>query len=296
MMTVDEAFAKFKGRLEITDSEAADASARQKRIRRVVGEGIHVDREFLTGSYARHTKTKPLKDVDIFVVLGSPADEWRDRSPVQILGEVKRILDAEFGSHRVEIARRSVRVDFGVRIVDDVTDKVVSFDVVPAFDEDGHFVIPDRVTLKWMASDPRVHATEATTANNAFDLRWKPVVKMVKKWNDHSGRPVKPSYLLEVMALELLRAPWSGSYPYELKGFFATAATAIGDGWPDPAGLGEPVSDRLDGDPQMMASAKKALREAEQQATEALRLADSGKNGDALTAWQALFGPLFAKS
>ena len=28
-----------------------------------------IDRSFLTGSYARYTKTKPLKDIDIFFVL-----------------------------------------------------------------------------------------------------------------------------------------------------------------------------------------------------------------------------------
>jgi hypothetical protein len=296
MLTVDDAFLKFKGRLEITDTEAADASARQKRVRKVVGDGIDVDHDFLTGSYARHTKTKPLKDVDIFVVLGKAATSWRDRPPVDVLSEVKRILDGEFGAHRVEVARRSVRVDFGVKIVDDVSDKVVSFDVVPAFEEQGHYLIPDKVLGDWMPTDPSVHAAEATAANKAFDLKWKPIVKMIKKWNDHNGRPVKPSFLLEVMAMKLIPGPWTGSYPYELKGFFATAATAIGGGWPDPAGLGEAVSDRLDRDPTLMANAKAALRSAEQACTTALRLHDSGRNGEALTAWQALFGPLFAKS
>ncbi|MGA2804550.1 MAG: CBASS oligonucleotide cyclase [Acidimicrobiales bacterium] len=296
MLTVDEAFAKFKGRLEITDSEADDASARHKRIRQVVGDAIDVDHHFLTGSYARHTKTKPLKDVDIFVVLGEDAKAWRDDPPLSVLKEIKQILDEEFGSHRVEIARRSARVDFGVSIVDDVSDKIVSFDVVPAFEEDNHFVIPDRILGDWMASDPRIHAAEATAANKAFDLKWKPVVKMIKKWNDHNGKPVKPSFLIEVMALKLIVGPWTGSYPYELKGFFATASEAVSDVWPDPAGLGEPVSDRLDNDSALMATAKTALRSAEQACTEALRLAAAGRSGNALAAWQNLFGPLFAKS
>ncbi|MGH9298070.1 MAG: SMODS domain-containing nucleotidyltransferase, partial [Acidimicrobiales bacterium] len=128
MLTIDEAFAKFKGRLEITDSETEDASGRQRRIRRLVENGLDVHHDFLTGSYARHTKTKPLKDVDIFVVLGRSAEHFRYDHPLAVLEEVKATLDTEFGAHRVEIARRSVRVDFGVKIVDDVSDKVVSFD------------------------------------------------------------------------------------------------------------------------------------------------------------------------
>lgn len=295
MLTIDEAFHKFKSRLEISDTEAKDASTRQQRIRDLLGDKI-VKHDFLTGSYARHTKTKPLKDVDIFVVLGKDASSWRDRSPITVLRDVKAILDDEFGAHRAEVVRRSVRVDFGVRIVDDVSDKVVSFDVVPAFEEDGHFVIPDKILGDWMPTDPRIHAGEATAANQAFDLKWKPIVKMIKKWNDHNGKPVKPSFLIEVMAMKLIAGPWTGSYPYELKGFFATAAGAISEVWPDPAGLGEPVSDRLDNDPALMIRAKAALRSAEQVSTEALRLAAAGRNGDALTSWQQLFGPLFAKS
>ena len=296
MLTIDEAFAKFKGRLEISDKEAADASTRQQRIRGQVRAGIHVDRDFLTGSYARHTKTKPLKDVDIFFVLGSEASHWRDHPPVAILNEMKRILDQHYPSGRVTVARRSVRVDFGVSIVDDVADKVVSFDVVPSFAEGDHYVIPDKITGRWMPTDPAIHAAEATASNKAFDGQWKPIVKMIKKWNEHNGKPIKPSFLIEVMAKDLLVAPWTKSYPREIKGFFATASTAISDGWPDPAGLGDPVSDRLDADPLLMAAAKKALQEAEKTCTEALCLASAGRNGDALSAWQGMFGPLFSKS
>lgn len=296
MLTTDEAFTKFKIRLEITPSEASDASARQQHIRSIALNEIDVDRDFLTGSYARHTKTKPLKDVDIFVVLGPDASSWRDKAPVEILNEIKRILNAHYGDHRVTVERRSVRIDYGATIVDDVSDKVVSFDVVPAFDESGHFVIPDKILGDWMHTDPRVHATDATAANKALDEKWKPVVKMIKKWNDHHGKPVKPSFLIEVMALQLLVAPWTGSYPREIKSFFATAASCIGDGWDDPAHLGAPVSDRLDSDPALLSAARSALRAAEQACTEALRLASAGRQGDALDQWQALFGPLFAKS
>ncbi len=63
------------------------------------------------------------------------------------------------------------------------------------------------------------------------------LVKMIKKWNQTNGKPVKPSFLLEVMALEILVPPFSGGYPYELKSFFSTAAERIGEVWADPAGL-----------------------------------------------------------
>ena len=55
MLTVNEAFDKFKSRLEISPSEQADASRRQQTIRNQLREGLAVEHDFLTGSYARHT-------------------------------------------------------------------------------------------------------------------------------------------------------------------------------------------------------------------------------------------------
>ena len=68
MLGTAEAFAKFRSRLELNDREQEDASRRQNEIRLKMDEQFDVEHDFLTGSYARHTKTKPLKDVDIFCV------------------------------------------------------------------------------------------------------------------------------------------------------------------------------------------------------------------------------------
>ena len=70
MITVAEAFKKFRGRLELTKQEQDDASRRQNEIRDYLKTKFDIERDFLTGSYRRWTKTKPLKDVDIFCVLG----------------------------------------------------------------------------------------------------------------------------------------------------------------------------------------------------------------------------------
>ena len=53
---------------------------------------------------------------------------------------------------------------------------------------------------------------------------------------------------------------------------------------------------RLEQNPWERDQAKSALRDAEAACTEALRLEQAGRNGAALDAWQALFGPRFAKS
>jgi len=293
MLTVPEAFDKFQSRLEISAFEQADASRRQQKIRDQVRNGLAVDSDFLTGSYARHTKTKPLKDVDIFVVLKELEAHYLDETANVILDRLAEILSPHYPG-KTSKGNRSVKVDFGVSGATD--EQVVSFDVVPAFANGDVYHIPDRRQGGWIKTNPRIHAEKATAANEAFAKQWKPVVKMVKKWNDHNDKPVKPSFLLEVMSLDLLAPPWGNSYPRELRQFFASAAVSLDEEWPDPAGFGPAVSARLAEDPLQRDQARRALNDAEATCTEALRLELGGRTGAALEVWQGLFGRRFAKS
>lgn len=296
MITVKDAFKKFKSKLELTDGEQSDASRRQKDIRSTMDDAFDIDDDFLTGSYRRWTKTKPLKDVDIFCVLGSDERHYRDKKPGVLLDEVVRVLSNEYGKENVKKQRRSVSVSFGVTAPDDDSGgKVMSFDVVPAFAKDGHYEIPDTSTKSgWTETDPTVHYDRALAAQEAYSGEWKGLVRMVKKWNAHHEKPVFPSFLLEVMALEIFVPPYGGDHRFEVKAFFATAAERISEEWEDPAGLGPPVSDSMDTSARTRATAR--LREAENKAAEAIQLEKNGKTGEALRKWRELFGPLFPLS
>jgi hypothetical protein len=291
MNSVAEAFKKFRSRLEATDAEEKSAASRQKRIREQLdASNIVIERDVLAGSYKRETKTKPLRDVDIFVVLSDRA--YLDKHPSVVLNDVLSVLEPSYPG-RAFTDRRAVRVDFGVT---DGTDEVMSFDVVPALADGAAYLIPDDVTGTWIKTNPEVHAAMATQANKDYDTCWKPLVKMIKKWNAHNGDPIAPSFLIEVMALGILQGTWGGSYPRELRMFFADASARIGEGWKDPAGVGPNVSDELDADGGKLLTAKTALSNAEKACTKAFALDQGGKTGEALAVWQELFGPLFSKS
>jgi hypothetical protein len=296
MSTVDEAFDKFRSRLEVTPTEETSASSRQKKIREYLkASSIEIETDFLTGSYVRDTKTKPLRDVDIMIVLRDTS--YLDKHPSTVLEDVRAVLAGHYGEHRVCTDQRAVRVDFGINIVDDVTDgEVISFDVVPAVQDGDHYLIPDDQLGVWIATNPKEHKTLTTQTNKDYSEKWKPLVKMIKKWNEHAGSPVFPSFLLETMALEIITGGWTGNYPYELRMFFATAADQIDRGWGDPAKVGPDVSNALDSEPVAMSIARTALVDAEKACTAAIGLARGGNNGAAVTAWRALFGPLFPAS
>jgi hypothetical protein len=298
MLTIDEAFRKFKSRLELNDKEQANASARQKEVRDYLDCKFEIDRSFLTGSYARWTKTKPLKDVDIFFVLKDSEDDYLSKAPSVILTDFHNALAKKYGNNARK-QNRSINVDFGVTAdSDDNTDyRVISVDVVPAFDKGDNFTIPDNELGKWIETNPKIHAEKAVNAHQAFSNEWKGLVRMVKYWNNnpkHGEKPVKPSFLIEVMALECLYGGWGGSFDREMQGFFATLGDRILDEWPDPAGLGPAISDGMD--QNRKSRARSLLQAAEREATMAIDHVRCGRNGDALKAWRELFGPKFPLS
>jgi len=295
MISVQDAFLKFKSRLELTTSEQEDASRRQNRIRDLLCQEFDVQRDILTGSYSRHTKTKPLKDVDIFCILGDSESSRHEDQPSRLLSAFQGVLRKEYGDSMVCLQRRSVQIDFGTAAVeDDANGKIMSFDVVPAFSVGSHYEIPDTRAGKWVKTDPEIHKELSTKANKEFSGQWVPMVKMIKKWNEAHNKPVNPSFLLEVMALRIWAPPFSGGYPYELKSYFATAAARIAEEWADPAGLGPPVSDQMDA--AKIASAQREFSRAEEQLSRAMRFEREGRNGEALREWRGLFGPLFPLS
>jgi hypothetical protein len=290
MSLVDAHFTKLKSNLEILSSEQALASKRQNEIRDHLEEHLALDRSFLTGSYARHTKTKKLKDVDIFcVVRAAGADaELRERSPWDALSHLQGLLAKKYNSPTPSIGRRSCTVEFSS------TDEVPSFDVVLAFDrEAGGFEIPDRTVGDWIASNPEIHKRLATEMNERCESRWIPFVKMIKGFNREWDKPVRPSFLLEVMALDLVHTPF-GRYQDEVVLFLANAAERIEDVWPDPAGLGPDVNSSMSQSEKQEAARR--LREACEIAERAVQLEDDGSERAAIDAWRELFGSRMPKA
>ena len=299
MITVAEGFKKFKSRLELNDKEQKNASKRQQEVRGHMDAAYRIDKSYLTGSYARWTKAKPLKDVDIFFVMGKDEEHYLDKHPDVILTAVHKTLANVYGDKAVKKQGRSVGVDFGVVVdSDDNTDyRVVSVDAVPAFVDGKNYLIPNRMTGEWMGTNPEIHANKAVQAHQAYSNEWKGLVRMIKYWNQnprHGEKPIKPSFLVEVMAMGCLHGPWGGSHEREIQAFFATLRDRIHEDWPDPAGLGSNVSDRMDA--AMVARAQGILDQANRDIANALNLTRTGKNGEALKAWRAFFGPKFPLS
>jgi hypothetical protein len=296
MLTTLQAFDKFRQTLELSDTEQKDAARRHTDVRECIRTGFDIKNDFLSGSYRRHTKTKPLKDVDILFVLGEKEKWRRDKTPLEALQAFERCLKKKYDEQgQVDIRRRSVTVEFEKAYYpEDHDGKVLSVDVVPAF-ECGKdiYEIPDKDSGKWIKTSPAKHKEQATEKNEALEGHWVPLVKMAKGWNRANGKPVKPSFLVEVMAEGLADAPFS-TYPDEIRSLFASMEANIGSTWPDPAALGPPVSDQMT--PELIKEAKKALQDAQRKAALAARAEKTGRQGDALRLWREVLGDYFPLS
>ena len=197
MNYVDEAFEKMREAGEVTTTEQTLAQKRHRRIRDTLEAAWEIDRTFLTGSYDRHTKIKPLEDVDIFAVIKQDGAQghYRHEIPDRVVAALVAGLTGKF--KHVEPTGMAVRISMS----DD--DGQASFELVPAFthDESG-FEVPDPDRGRWIRTDPTVHAQLTSAKNTACSGKWVPFTKMLKGWNRQAGRPVPQSFLVEVMALQ----------------------------------------------------------------------------------------------
>ena len=279
---VDDAFDNLRSAQEITKSEKDFAKRKHAKIRDHVREEWDLSDDFLTGSYSRETKTKRLKDVDIFIVIdpdGSQGD-LRSKAPSAIISRLKAVLKKSYDD--VTSDGFACTAHFGPE------EDVASFDVVPAFERDGGgYEIPDVRRSSWIATDPKVHRELTTACNKACGEKFVPFVKMIKSMNREADEPIKPSFLLEVMAYKLVKEPF-GQYQDEIRWFLASAADQVGESWADPADLGPDVNNTWSASDRR--HAEDALSEWLAIAEEAGRLEDDGQERAAVEEWRRLFG------
>jgi predicted nucleotidyltransferase len=278
---VDDAFENLRSKLEVTQTEQDFAVAKHHQIRDHISQKWELDDNFLTGSYRRHTKTRRLRDVDIFVELAASGAQsgLRDDPPSSVLKDLQGVLEEKYDDVTVD--------GFACTIAFGAEDDVASFDVVPAFKrKGGGWEIPDVARSTWISTNPKRHHELSSDMNTRCDGKFVPFVKMIKAINREAGDPISTSFLLEIMAQGLVLPPF-GRYQDEIVWFLASAAEQIVDDWDDPAGLGPAVNGTMTAAQRQQAAA--VLREWQAIAEEAVRLEDDGQERAAVEEWRRLF-------
>lgn len=276
---IDDAFDNLKSNLEITKTESTLAQTRHQLIRKHIEASWELLDHFLTGSYRRQTKTKKLKDVDIFVVI-DPAGPQGSLAN----GPARSVIDAL--AEVLATRWKDIETDDNVVTINYGDEDVASYEIAPVYPRTGGgYRMPNGV--EWTDTDPQIHAQLVTAKNKQCDGQFVPFVKMAKGINREAGEPIAPSFQIEVMGLDLVLPPF-GRYRDEIRFFLASVADRIRENWPDPAGLGPDVNagisiqrrNKLSGIVQTWLAV----------AEDALLLESDGKERAAVEKWRELFG------
>lgn len=283
-LTVPQAFDQLIRGLELTEREQNEATRQSNVVRDNLRASLAIVHDFLSGSYRRRTAIRPLKDIDLVLVLDeSKHRSLRSEPPQKTLALVRDALARAYPNAKPpRMQGRSVNIDF--RGTD------IGYDVVPAFRQaEGGYLIPDRERGSWIRTDPERHRQACIAANQAAGNMLNPLIKMAKAINARHHRPLR-SFHLEVMTYSAF-AGRPSSYPDGLRRLFEHLADRVLQSCPEPAGLGPRI------DQGMTSEARGELRKVLQQwaktAGEALAAADRGDVAAAHGRWSRLFGPLY---
>jgi hypothetical protein len=186
-----EKFEKFRSRIEPTEKEKNAISASQNKMRKILKNSteISVVNSFLTGSYARQTMIRPLKDVD-FLVQMNYAVHKNDNS-IQLLRKVRRVISKAYPSTPITITTPCIRVQFNY----------CHFEIVPAYAIEGNedlFEIPANKEIGWQQTYPKIPDKWMTQENKKSEGLFIPTIKMLKRWRDIHCRQLR-SFHLEML-------------------------------------------------------------------------------------------------
>lgn len=243
MPSIAHTFQTLVESLELTEAQRAEAERQQLAVRGYLQRGLVLDparATFLTGSFARGTAIRKLKDIDLFAVLDPREyDALRRRDPTEALALVHEVLDRTYPDKPSPITQdHTVRVDF--------TNSGTQFEVVPALPVgDGTYAIPQKTTGRWIHSNPDAHAAILRRANGRTSGAVAVLVKLAKHFKRVVGDRGKiASFHLEMMICELVVSR-PDDHATGLRDLFTRLAERVRRPLPDPAEVGPDIDERL---------------------------------------------------
>ena len=145
---------------------------------------------FLTGSYRRNTLTRPIQDIDLYVLVnfGIHAD---GKKPIFILREMARVLRNRFKRTRIRVDSPCVVIQFSS----------YRFEVVPSVfyvDDEEKYLVPGPGAREWIDCFPHIPQKWLTDNNYQKNKKFVRLIKILKRWNRHNKVGLK-SFHLELL-------------------------------------------------------------------------------------------------
>lgn len=230
-------FAKAKSNVEPTTEDKDNAAKAHLEVRG------HLERDptlqsygidtVLIGSYKRNVSIRRVRDVDVLSKLPGLPSNCDPRTLLQWFG---RVLTAAYGSERVELQDRSLKIEF--RGLD------LAVDVVPARPSltrpgSGYVEIPDRHG-SWQETNPEMLTELTTQINKHYGGEYVPLVKLIRQTRRSNLDKRPGGFFFEILTYH---AAVSGLTANSDELLFVSALESIARQLHEVVALGAPVLD-----------------------------------------------------
>jgi hypothetical protein len=197
-------FTQFNNELALTSLQRTDGLTKSGGVvgclnRHYYGSDSRTDHSFFIGSWGKSTAGRPPRDVDLYFVL--PVEVyyrferhiWNKQSA--LLQEVKGVLADTYPDTDMNGNGQIVLVNFGSYNVE----------IVPAFllTNGSYWICDTSNGGRYKETNPQAEASYIETVDQATNRNLRPLIRMMKAWQDYCSVPIK-SFLLELVAAEFL--------------------------------------------------------------------------------------------
>lgn len=208
-IAVRQRFTQFHADLTLMPLQFLDGVTKRHGVvnclnRSYYGSTSDTDNSFLIGSWGKDTAIRPPRDVDIYFLLPAAvyhrfqAHVWNRQSA--LLQEVKVVLTKTYPDTDMSGDGQIVLVRFGS----------YSVEVVPAFElqSGGYWICDTHNGGSYQRTDPWAEAGHIDAVDKATNGNLRPLIRMLKAWQNHCSVPIK-SFQLELIAADFIQqTPW----------------------------------------------------------------------------------------
>lgn len=235
MATVEQRINDHLTALNLSPEERARAKAAANELNVLLRRDFDPQGEVRQGgSLQRGTAIKPLKDVDLLVVLSEKNfPTLRSLNPEEVMRAIQAKLAALSLPARVQ--NRSLGLNF----------KNIPFDLVLCWRDSpaSHVLrLPDLGRNSWLKTNPAEHNRLGDERDKACNQRLRPLIRGMKAWNVAHGKPLR-SFHIEVMMWEVWKDGAPKTWAEGLQLSFSRLADRVLRQTADPAGKGPKVDE-----------------------------------------------------
>lgn len=284
--TTATAFEEFKNKLLLTDTQKGTVTTRKNTTEGYLQASFPSTSDLpltttkLMGSAGRATVIRPIDDVDILAIFDNKNGIFEKQYRLNSQKFLYRVRNA-LNAYRVEVVGARGQA---VRLFYKAAPHV---DIAPVFRySGGGYALPNG-NGGWLTTDPDQHDDYINKRHSELDHRLKPMIRMIKRWNNVHSKHLK-GFHMEVMAATAFSS-LGGNTRENFEKFFDWGQRCLDVS--DPAGYGGNLSSYLSWNSRQ--AVLRNMQSARQRANDANAAEARGDHVEAIRLWRIIFGDEF---